>query len=233
MWEIYKIIHRWLLLGILFTLFIVFFYFHLYDYLTFSALKSYKHTIELWTNDHYLAAVVLYLLIFILTIACTIPSATFLTLVGGFLFGGIAFVYAMLGTTLGGLTLFLAIRTSIGERIAARKSGLLKYMEGGFQRNAFYYLLSLRLMPICPCWISNIAAGALNVPIRTFVVATVLGIAPATLIYVMVGRGLDQFFASDTMPNLNILFTPSIFLPLIALAILSIVPVLYKKFKKH
>jgi uncharacterized membrane protein YdjX (TVP38/TMEM64 family) len=201
--------------------------------LTFETVSTYKTLIEDWTAAHYVTAVCLYLVIFILLIACTIPAATFLTIFGGFLFGFPAFVYSMLGTTLGGLLLCLAVRTSIGDRIARQKTGWLKTMERGFQDNGFYYILSLRLMPVFPCWISNISAGALNVPIRIFVAATLIGIAPATFIYTMIGRGLDKFLSNKNGPDVNLIFTPSIFFPLLGLAILSILPVLYKKIKKR
>ena len=164
-------------------------------------------------------------------IACGIPGATILTLLGGFLFGGLAIAYSIFATTAGGLILYLAIRTAFGANIAARKSGWIKKMENGFQQNAFHYLLMLRLMPVFPCWISNIAAGALNVPIFTFLTATMLGIAPASIIYVMAGRGLDEFFAGEHAPNASALLTPSLFFPLLGLAILSLLPVFYKGIK--
>ena len=224
---------RWFLLGFLILLFLLFYYFRLHDYLTFETIKTYQFILREWTITHYISAVFLYLLVFTLIIASGVPGATFLTLIGGFLFGTIAILYAILGTTLGGLILFLAIRTTFGAGIAAKSSGWIKKMEAGFQKNAFQYLIMLRLMPVFPCWISNISAGALNVPIRTFLLATIIGITPATVIYVFVGKSFDQLFVSDQLPQLSTLLTPSIILPLIGLAILSLLPVFYKGIKKY
>jgi uncharacterized membrane protein YdjX (TVP38/TMEM64 family) len=233
MYQLLLQIRRWSLLGFLILMFVLFYYFRLHYYLTFEAMKAYQYTLKAWTLAHYVSAVFLYIVIFILIIACGIPGATFLALAGGFLFGTSAIFYAILGTTLGGLTLFFAIRTTLGAQIAAKSSGWIKTMELGFQENAFLYLLMLRLMPVFPCWISNISAGALNVPVRTFLFATVLGITPATIIYVYVGRGFDQFFASEHVPSLSFFLTPSIVLPLIGLAILSALPVFYKSIRKY
>ena len=223
---------KWFLLSLLLLVFSTFFFFHLYEYLTFQTLKNYQAYAQQWTLLHYPLAVCLYMLTYILMIACGIPGATVFSLLGGFLFGTIGTLYAIFSTTTGGTLLYFAIRTSIGERIAAKSSRWIKKMEAGFQENAFNYLLALRLMPIFPCWISNIAAGALNVPLKTFLIATVLGITPATFIYVMMGRGLDTLFSAQQMPDLTIMLTPSLLFPLLGLAILSLFPVFYKNVKK-
>lgn len=233
MFNLFASIRKWFLLGLLILICFSFFYFHFYQYLTLNEVKKYQETVEFWTLGHYKSAVTLYLLIYIAMIACAIPGATLLTLIGGFLFGGIAVIYAILGTTLGGMTLFLAIRTTIGNRIADKSSGWIKKMEHGFQQNAFSYILTLRLIPIFPCWISNIAAGALNVPFKTYLCATVLGIFPATFIYVMVGCGLDKFLANENRSYLDIISTPSILFPLLGLALLSLFPVIYMNVKKR
>src|ERR1700722_3570678 len=83
----------------------LFFYFHLYHYFTLSSLKFYQAGIQTWTNDHKVAAVLIYNVAFTLMIACAIPCATFLTLLGGFLFGLIAIAYASFCVTFGGMIL--------------------------------------------------------------------------------------------------------------------------------
>lgn len=221
-------LQKWLLLISLLCPFCAFFYFNLHQYLSFETIKTYQSFAQEWTANHYSAAVSIYLLVFSALIACAIPCGTILTLLGGFLFGTIAIIYSMLGTTIGGLILFFAIRTAFGARIAAKSSGWVKKLESGFQRNAFNYLLMLRLVPIMPCWVINISAGVLNVPIKTFIIATMLGIFPATVIYVMVGRGLDKFFFIDQSPCISNIITPSMLLPLLGLAFLSLFPVFYK-----
>lgn len=226
-------VKQWLPLVILALLFFTFFYFRLHHYLAIDAMKIYQATIQEWTTENYSSATTLYLLIYTALIACGIPCGTLFTLLGGFLFGYVALVYAIFSTTFGGMLLYLSIRTSIGDFIAGRSSGWIKKMEAGFQKNAFHYLLMLRLAPIFPCWVSNISAGALNVPLNTFLCATVLGITPATLIYVMAGQGLDKLLSMDDTPLTTMLLTPAIFFPLLGLAILSLFPVIYKSIKRR
>lgn len=224
---------KWLLLILLAALCFAFFYFDLDDYLTFENIKTHHKLIVAWTNSHYLAAVSLYILIFTVMIACTIPGATLLTLIGGFLFGAAAIVYAIAGITLGGTVLLYAVRFAVGNYVALKASGWIKRVERGFQKNAFHYILMLRLMPVFPCWISNIAAGALNVPYRTFFAATVLGVTPATIIYVLLGRGLDTLLMANQTPNLAMVMKPTILLPLLGLAFLSLIPVFYKRKREN
>lgn len=223
---------KWWLLCLLILLCFSFYFFHLGEYISFESIKTSQAIIKSWTDTHYFAAVGLFILIFTLLIAATIPGATFLTLVSGFLFGPIGVLYSIAGTTLGGLVLFYAVRLSIGAHIALKSKGWLKVFEAGFNKNAFQYILMLRLFPIFPCWISNIASGALNVPVKTFVIATIIGVTPASVIYVMAGRGLGKILASNQTFSLSSLLTPSLLIPLVALAILSIIPVFYKGLKK-
>ncbi|MBA3661798.1 MAG: VTT domain-containing protein [Gammaproteobacteria bacterium] len=224
-------IKRWFLLTLLLILLVSFFYFDLHHYLTYETLKKYQTFATQWTAQHYFQATVLYILVFTLLIACAVPCATFLTLLGGFLLGTIAIPYAVFATTFGGLILCLAVRMSVGAGFTT-STGVVKRFERGFKRNAFMYILMLRLVPIFPCWISNVSAGALNVPLKTFIAATVLGVFPATFVYAMVGRGLGKVFEQDTSPSYTIIFTPSILLPLIAMIIISLLPIIYHFIKR-
>lgn len=184
---------KWSLLIFLALIFIAFFGLRLHHYLNLATFEHYQLLLQNWTNKHYHAAVTIYLFSFILLVACAAPCSAIFTFVGGFLFGFIAIFYAELSVTLGGLILFFAVKTSLGSHIATQSSKWIKKMEHGFQENAFRYLLILRLVPIFPCWISNIAAGALNVPLKTFINATILGALPATIILVIIGNQLDHF----------------------------------------
>ena len=104
-------------------------------------------------------------------------------------------------------------------------------MRDGFQQNEFNYLLFLRLLPIFPFFIINIAAGVLGVSLRHFFIGTLLGIIPGTFIYAWVGSGLGFALEQGHTLNLKVIFSPKILLPICALALLSLVPIIYKKLK--
>lgn len=222
---------KWFLLIILALACCLFYFSDLHHYLNLHTIHLYRSHIEQWTANHYPSAVGIYILSLTTLVACGIPCGTILTILGGLLFGLIAVLYAIMGTTCGGLILFFAVRTSLGAHIASKSRGWIKSMEHGFQRNAFTYLLMLRIVPVFPCGVSNIAAGALNVRVKTYVTATTLGILPATIIYVMLGRGLDEILGENNL-NAAIMLSPSMLLTLVGLALLSLSPIIYKAVKK-
>lgn len=209
------------------------YYFRLYEYLNFSSLKTYRHILLSWSVEHYVYTVLAYLLIYIAVVALSIPGALFLTIAGGFLFGPVAACYVVLSATIGSVIVFLAVRTALGDWLANKASGWINKMKKGFEKNAFNYLLALRLMPIFPFWVINIVSALLAVRLRDFVAATFIGIIPATLIYVMIGNSLHILFETNQTPDLHLIFTPAIFLPLLGLAMLAVLPVIYKRRKRN
>jgi signal transduction histidine kinase len=97
-------------------------------------------------------------------------------------------------------------------------------MEAEIRRHAFSYLLSLRLMPAVPFALVNLVSGFVKMPLSTYLAATLLGIAPSTLIYVSVGAGLGAVFDRGGAANLHILLRPQVLAPLCALAVLATAP---------
>ncbi|NNM58563.1 MAG: TVP38/TMEM64 family protein [Legionellales bacterium] len=223
---------RFLTLGTLLLLLILFFYFHLYRYLSFESLNHYHHQLVIWTDEHYVLTVLGFMLAYIAVVAISVPGATFLTLTGGFLFGILlGTLYVVIAATIGATILFLAVKTSFGEWLAKRAVGKMAAFEEGFRKNEFNYILTLRLIPIVPFWLINIVSALFNVRARNFILATALGIIPGSLVYVLLGNGLGYLFDSGKTPDLGIIFAPKILVPLLALAALSLLPVVYRAIK--
>lgn len=225
-------VKRWLPLALILIGIACFFYFHLYRYLTFESLQQHHQQLLAWTQTHYLLIAALYILIYIVIVALSVPGATIMTLAGGFLFGlWWGTLYVVISATIGAVLIFLAVQTAIGDKLVGKASSAVGKMREGFRRNAFNYLLVLRFIPLFPFWIVNIVPAVLGVRLKTFFLATFLGIIPGSFVYVSLGNGLGALFAKGQTPNLKIIFQPNILLPLIGLAILSIIPLIYKKIK--
>lgn len=227
---------RWFFLGIFLLLIAMVLYFHLYRYLSFQTLQHYRYQLIAWTAQHYALTVISFIVIYMLAVALSVPGAVFLTLTGGFLFGMVwGTLYAVVGATLGAMFIFLLVKSLFGEWLAKRAHGWVAKMEQGFRQNAFSYLLMLRLIPIFPFWLVNIVPALLNVKLRTFIYATAIGIIPGSFVYAWVGHGMGYLLDRNQAPNLSIILTPPILLPLLALALLSLVPVIYQRWqgKKH
>ncbi|MBV9521751.1 MAG: TVP38/TMEM64 family protein [Alphaproteobacteria bacterium] len=176
-----------------------------------------------------LAFVVLYALL----VAASIPGATFLTLVGGFLFGtALGAFCTLVGGTIGATLIFLLARTALGDVLRARAGPAMHRLEAGFRKNALFYLLFLRLVPLFPFFIVNLVPAFLGVPLRAFVIGTAIGIIPGTIIYAGVGSGLGAVFASGGTAKLqHVTSDPAVWGPLAALAFLSLVPIAYRSWR--
>lgn len=211
-----------------------FFYFDLGHYLTFAAFKEHRQDLVLLIDGHGALAVAVFLCGYTAIVAFSVPGATVLTIAAGFFFGtALATVCVVVAATLGATCLFLAARTAFGGVFKARVGPALAKMEEGFRDNAFNYLLVLRLIPLFPFWLVNLVPAFLGVDLRTYVLATFVGIIPGSLVYASVGRGLGRVVDEGRTPDLGVIFTPEVLLPLIGLALLALLPVAYKWIKKR
>ena len=156
-------------------------------------------------------------------VAFSLPVAVWLTLAGGFLFGqwlGTALVVA--GATAGACLLFLAARYALADTLARKAGPMLDKLRGGLESGGFWYLLSLRLLPVVPFWLVNLAPALAGMRFAPFALATLVGIIPGTAVFCGIGAGLGEVFASGGRPDLKVIFAPQILLPLLGLAALSL-----------
>lgn len=214
----------------------LFFALDLDRYLTFDVLSAHREMFVGYVAEHAVTAALAYIAAYVAITAFSLPWATLLTLIGGFLFGAIlGAVLAVVGATIGATIVFFIAKTSLGDQLRARTHGALKKMERGFRENAFNYLLVLRLIPLFPFFVVNLVPAFLGVAARTFVLATFLGIIPGTFVYALVGSGLGQVIASGSEFDATTVLTPKVVGALVGLAVLALLPVLYKKVKarKH
>jgi uncharacterized membrane protein YdjX (TVP38/TMEM64 family) len=199
-------------------------------------LKDRRTVLEGFVRRHPVESVMLYMGIYCLVVAVSIPGALIMTLTGGFLFGTwLGGAAAIVGVSSGAVVMFLVAHTAVGNALReyAGPDGLIRKIEDGVRRNAFSYILFLRLMPAAPIWLVNIAAGFVKTPLWTYALATVLGIAPSCFIYASIGAGLDKVFAAGRTPSMRDILHLHVFLPLFALAALALLPIAYQRWRKQ
>lgn len=153
-----------------------------------------------------------------------VPLGLVLMLAGGFLFGPLIGALAtIVGSTLGAIMTYMAARFAAGDRIRqALAGGRFRGLMEGFERAPFRYLLTLRLVPLSPFALVNLAAGCARAPFRAYLAATTIGAAPYSLIYSYLGAGLGQAFLGGRTPDASLLLRPQVALPLAALGVLSL-----------
>ena len=203
-------------------------------YLMLQTLHDNRMALVAFVHDYGVLAVIVFVGIYTAATALAIPGALVLTITGGFLFGTWwGTVWVVIGATAGASLLFLAARTTLGESLRARAGPLFKKIEAGFGANAFSYLLSLRLLPVFPFFVVNVVPAFVGVPLRTFVLATVLGIIPGSFVFASVGAGLGSVFEMMMEPTLASAITPEIIIALVSLAVLALLPIVWKKLKSR
>ncbi|MGH7092333.1 MAG: TVP38/TMEM64 family protein [Stellaceae bacterium] len=161
-------------------------------------------------------------------VALSVPISALLTITGGLLFGTcLGTIYAVFAATLGATVVFVAARAGFAG-FAARVGPQLRRIEAGFRRNALNYLLVLRLVPIFPFWLVNVVAGASGMRLPAYLAATFFGMLPVTFVYASLGSGLGGLVAQGRPPGMQMLLQPRIVLPILGLAALALLPVLYR-----
>ena len=202
-----------------------FFFFDLKTYLSLDALKANRDDLLVFTQDHYVTAVALFILVYILQTAFSLPGATIMTLAGGFLFGSLwGPLYVNIGATTGATLAFLAARYLFHQWVERKFGDRLGPIQDGFAKNAFSYLLTLRLIPFFPFFLVNLLSGLTRVKIGTYIVATAVGIIPGSVVYTFAGRQLG------TINALSELASPRLILAFSLLGLLMLIPVVYRKF---
>lgn len=205
----------------------------LYHYLTFDTLRAYHHTLKAFIAAHPFAVPILYMAVYVILTALSVPGAVFLTLLGGYLFPQpLSTIYVVISATCGASLIFLAARTALGDSLKKKAGPFLKKMEKGFNDNAASYMLFLRFVPLFPFWIVNLAPAFFGVPLRTFVWTTLIGIAPGSFVFTLAGGGLEKIFETNQAISLNSIFNTELKIALTLLGVLALVPIIVKKLKK-
>ena len=203
-------------------------------YLSLQALDDNRAHLTAFVERWDVLAGIAYGAAYAVLVALSVPVGAVATIAAGFLFGiGNGTLIVVIGASIGAIVIFLVAKTSIGDLLSRRAGPAIRRMEAGFRENAFNYMLVLRLVPLFPFWLVNLAPAFFGVSLRSYGLATVIGIVPGALVYAGVGNGLGAVLDAGGTPDLHIIFKPAILLPIIGLALLSLVPVVYRRYKRR
>jgi uncharacterized membrane protein YdjX (TVP38/TMEM64 family) len=207
---------------------ILFFYFDLQRFLTLAALKANRQTLLDYYAAHKLIMVAGFMAIYIVQTALSLPGAAILSLAAGAIFGSImGTVYANIAATTGATLAFLVARYLLRDVVLNRFGGRLEGMNRELEERGFSYLLFLRLVPLFPFFLINLAAGLTRLPLRTFFFGTMLGIIPGGFVYVNAGASLA---AIDSLSGIA---SPRVLGSFALLGLFALMPVLHNRFKNR
>jgi len=202
-----------------------FFYFDLGRYLSLEGLKQHRDQLLQFTDTHYAASILLFIGAYVVVAGLALPGAVILTLAGGFLFGSVlGTLFVNLGATTGAVLAFLASRYLLHDTVEQKFGTWLRPFHEGFAKNAFSYLLTLRLIPLFPFFVVNLVSGLTRVNVGTYAVATAIGIIPGSFVYAYAGRQLGS------INTLKEIASPNVIGAFVLLGLFALIPIVYKKF---
>ena len=199
-----------------------------HSYLTLESLSENAVWLDTLVRENLILVFAIYVLVYAASTTFMVPGGV-LTIAGGFLFGlYIGTPATLIGATIGASILFFAAKTSVGSVLKQVAGPFLARMEKGFNENALSYMFALRLIPVFPFAVVNIAPGLLGAKYREYLIARFFGIIPGTLAYTWIGAAIKGTLLEGGEVNIGGLaanFIPAF----IALGIVALLPVAYKK----
>ena len=224
--KIYRRIIRWAPLGALVILMAVVYLNGWHQYFSLTTLQNHKDTLLSYQLAHPVLSVVAFIMVYTVFVALSLPAATLLTLLGGFLFGGLmGTLYVVSAATLGAVIVFLIAKSALGHTLRARAGKIYLKIETNMKENAAGYLLFMRLVPLFPFFLVNIVPALFNVRLVTYIWTTFIGIIPGSFVYVNLGK---QFADIDHLQDLA---SPQVVLAFALLGVFALIPTIYKQLK--
>lgn len=220
-------IKKWLPLIIVGTAIIIFWLSGLSSYVSLEQFHAHKYDLRDYVSARPWQSIMIYAVIYITITTLSLPIASLLTLIGGFLFGVVTgTILVTVSATIGATILFLIAKSSLGKTLRDKAGKLYHRVDEDMRDNAFSYLLTLRLIPLFPFFLVNILPALFDIKPRTYVAATFLGIIPGTAIYVNAGRQLGEIESLSELKSNDTLLAIGL------LALIILLPTFYKKFRK-
>ncbi len=239
-------LRRWLPLIVLASVALVIVATGAHRWLSLDAVAMNKGRLEALVADHFALALLAFMATYVLVTALSIPGALIMTLVGGMVFSfWIACLAVLVAATTGATLLFLVARSSLGEALRNKGGESVARMSAGLRADAASYMLFLRLVPLFPFALVNIAPAIVGVPLKTFVWTTFIGILPGTMAFTLAANSLDGvlderkavYEACKTLGqpdckltiDVSTLVSPKLLLAFAALGVIALIPVVAKR----
>ena len=206
----------------------------LFDYWGFiiDLITQYHTELLDFIENKFFSSLILFTIIYVISIAISLPIGSFLTFIGGYIFGAYyGFFSVIIGATVGALILFMIIKVGILRTIGSihQKSELINKIKFGIDKNIWSYLFFIRFFPIFPFWFVNIAPAILGVRLLPYTVTTFFGIMPGSLSIILIGSGVEDIVNKkvDFAWNFS---DQKFFIGLLILSLISTLPIFLKKF---
>ncbi len=199
----------------------LFFVFDLGQYLNLQYLKASRHKFQTLYETHRVLVILSYALIYIIVTSLSLPGAAVMTLAGGALFGlVVGTVVVSFSSTIGATLAFLVSRFVLRDWVQSKFGNRIKKINQGLEREGKFYLFTLRLIPVFPFWLINLAMGPTTLRTWTFYWVSQVGMLPGTIVYVNAGTQLAK------IKSLSGIMSPGV---IVSFVLLGLFPLIAKK----
>ncbi|WP_429068895.1 FAD-dependent oxidoreductase [Aeromonas dhakensis] len=202
-----------------------FFAFDLGHYLSLPQLQARQAELAALVERHFGAAALLFVAVYVVSTALSLPGASLLTLAGSAVFGvAWGLLLVSFASSIGATLAFLSARFLLRDWVERRFGDKLASLQAGMKKEGALYLLSLRLIPIFPFFLVNLLMGLTPIRVSTYYWVSQLGMLPGTFVYVLAGSELANLTSTG-----NIL-SPGL---MVALTLLGLMPMLLKGLQRR
>ena len=170
---------------------VLFYFLDLGRFLTLESLKTNRAALAQFYADHRFAMVAIFITVYIVQTALSLPGAAVLSLAAGALFGTVmGAVYVNIGATIGATLAFLVARYLFHDALQNKFGAQLEKINSELEKAGLNYLIFLRLVPVFPFFLINLGSGLTSMPLRTFFIGTMVGIIPGSVVFCNAGASL-------------------------------------------
>ncbi len=209
--------------------------FALDDYISFETLRDNRETLLAFRDQNYVSLALLFVAVYIVIVAFSLPGAAVASVTGGFLFGLVnGTLLNVFSATIGAAAIFLAARWGLGANLAQRietSKGTIGKLKDGLREHEISVLFLLRLVPVVPFFVANLLPAMVGVKFRNFLWTTALGIIPGAIVYTWIGVGLGAVFDRGESPDLSLLWEPYVIGPILGLCLIAGLPIVLKSLR--
>ncbi|WP_050929319.1 TVP38/TMEM64 family protein [Aestuariivita boseongensis] len=206
--------------------------FLLRDTISFDTLRDNREALLAFRDENFFGLAAIFITVYVLIVAFSLPGAAVASVTGGFLFGLVAgTAFNVIAATIGASLIFIAARAGLGEVLMAKmeaSDGKLKKLQQGLQENEISVLFLLRLVPAVPFFVANLLPALVGVRFFNFLWTTAVGIIPGAIVFTWIGVGVGEVFDRGGMPDLSLLWSPQVLGPILGLAALAALPIVIR-----
>ncbi len=191
--------------------------FNLGDYLSLSYIKESQQNFQELYSQNSVLVIAVYMLIYIIVTALSLPGAAIMTLAGGATFGFITGLIAVsFASTIGATLACIFSRFILRDWVQGKIGDKLKIVNEGVEKEGAFYLFTLRIIPAFPFWLINLGMGLTKIPLKTFYWVSQVGMLAGTAVFINAGKELGK------IDSLSGILSPGLILSFVLLGLFPI-----------